>query len=371
MRFFEVIGQSEIKSKLIDEVKENKVSHAQLLLGKSGFGGLPLALAFSQYLFCKEKLENDSCGKCASCLKMQKLQHPDLHFVFPTVQTISKTSSPLLGEWREQIQTFPYFNLNDWSEKIDPKSRKPIISVHESDEIIKKLSLHAYEGGYKVMIIWMPEEMNISSANKLLKILEEPPAKTLFLLVGEDQERLLKTIISRTQIIRVPRISYENVRQFLLDNGADGVSAESVAGRVDGDLRLAKAELEENVSQDEQRELFIGMMRVCYKKNVIEMMNWADEAASLGKERQKQFLIYAIHMFRQSLLKNYTEDQLTRVSGEEERFLANFAQFITGNNIQDFSKSFSEAVYHIDRNANAKILFTQLCFQVMRYIHNA
>lgn len=352
-------------------MKNNKVSHAQLLLGKPGFGGLPLALAFSQYVFCQDKQDSDSCGKCASCIKMQKLQHPDLHFVFPTVQSISKTSSALLGDWREQIAAFPYFNLNDWSEKIDPKSRKPIISVHESDEILKKLSLHAYEGGYKVMIIWMPEEMNISSANKLLKILEEPPEKTLFLLVGEDQERLLQTIISRTQIIRIPRISYEEVRQFLLNKGADGVSAESIAGRAEGDLRAAKLELEENTAQDDQRELFIQMMRVCYKKNVMDMISWAEQAASLGKERQKQFLTYAVHMFRQSILKNYTEDQLTRVSGEEDQFLSNFARFITGNNIQDFSKSFNDAVYHIDRNANPKILFTQLCFQVMRYIHNA
>lgn len=371
MLFSEVTGQVQIKGKLIDEVRNNKVSHAQLLLGKPGFGGLPLALAFSQYVFCKDRQPNDSCGKCASCLKMQKLQHPDLHFVFPTVQSISKTSSPLLADWREQIQDFPYFNLNDWSEKIDPKSRKPIISVHESDEIIKKLSLHSYEGGYKVMIIWMPEEMNTSSANKLLKILEEPPERTLFLLVGEDQERLLQTIISRTQIIRIPRVAFEDIRQYLLDNGADGTSAESIAGRADGDLRTAAHELKENTAQDDQRELFIQMMRVCYKKNVIDMISWAEDAASLGKERQKQFLNYAIHMFRQSILKNYTDDQLTRVSGEEDKFLTNFAKFITGNNIQDFSSSFNDAVYHIDRNANPKILFTQLCFQVMRYIHNA
>ncbi len=371
MRFSEVIGQGLIKSKLIDEVNNNKVSHAQLLLGKAGFGGLPLALSFAQYLFCKNRGAEDSCGNCASCLKMQKLQHPDLHFVFPTVQSVSKTSNALLAQWREEIHKFPYFNLNNWSEAIDPKSRKAIISVHESDEIIKKLSLHAFEGGYKVMIIWMPEEMNISSANKLLKILEEPPEKTVFILVGEDQERLLQTIISRTQIIRVPRVSFENVRAFLLDNGADGVSAESIAGRAEGDIRVAYNDLKENTAQDEQRELFINMMRVCYKKNVLDMISWAEQAASLGKELQKQYLIYAVHMFRQSILKNYTDDQLTRVSEEEEKFLANFSRFITGNNIQDFSNSFNEAVYHIDRNANPKILFTQLCFQVMRYIHNA
>lgn len=371
MRFSEVIGQELIKSKLIDEVKNNKVSHAQLLLGKMGYGGLALSLAFAQYLFCKEREENDSCGKCASCLKMQKLQHPDLHFVYPTVQTISKTSTPLLGEWREQILTSPYFNLNDWSEAIDPKSRKPIISVHESDEIIKKLSLYAYEGGYKVMIIWMPEEMNSSSANKLLKILEEPPEKTVFLLVGEDQGKLLQTIISRVQVLRVPRVSFEETRQYLMNEGAGATAADSIAARAEGDLRAAKKELQENSSQDEQRELFIGLMRVCYKKNVLDMMSWAGEASALGKERQKQFLSYSVHMFRQSILKNYTDDQLTHVTGEEDQFLSNFAKFITGNNIMDFTNSFNDASYHIDRNANPKILFTNLCFQVMRFIHNA
>jgi len=371
VQFSEVIGQELIKSKLADGLNNKKVGHAQLLLGDLGFGGLPLALSFSQYILCKDRNKEDSCGKCSSCLRVLNLQHPDLHFVFPTVQSVSKTSTPLLSLWREQIKEFPYFDLNKWVEKIDPKGRKPIISVYESDEIIKRLSLHAYEGGYKVIIIWLPEEMNISSANKLLKILEEPPEKTLFLLICSDKERLLPTIVSRTQIIPIPRLTFEEIREYLISKGLNIASADSIAGKTEGNLIRAHEEGVNNNNQDDQRELFIQMMRACFKKDVIDMIGWAEEAASHGKDNQKRFLTYAIHMFRQSILKNYTEGELTMVSGEEEKFLANFSRFITGNNVQDFSTSFNDAVYHIDRNANAKILFTQLCFQVMRYIHNA
>lgn len=371
MQFSAIVGQEEIKQRLIDEVRNEKVSHAQMLLGKPGYGGLGLAIAFVQYLLCKNPQESDSCGTCSSCVKVQKLQHPDLHFVFPVVQSISKTTDYFLSDWREMIQESPYFDLNDWTKKIDPRQRKPIISVHESDEIIKKLSLHAFEGGYKAMIIWMPEEMNISSANKLLKILEEPPKKTVFILVAEAQEKLMATIISRTQTISVPHVDFEHVRTYLQANNIGASSAESIASRVEGDILKAKRITGDQEEQDENRDYFIQLMRVCYKKNVIDMMNWAEDISAFGKERQKQFLLYSIHMFRQSLLKNYTNDQLTRVSEEEDGFLQNFARFITGNNIMMFTEAFDKAVFHIDRNANSKILFTNLSFDVMRFIHVA
>ena len=209
MQFSAVVGQSELKRHLIDEVKNDKISHAQLFLGKPGYGPLPMALAFVQYLFCENKQAEDSCGECASCRKVAQLQHPDLHFSFPTVQGITKVSDAALPDWRAQIGNSPYFNLNDWIKKTDPRERKPIIGVQESEEIIKKLSLRSFEGGYKVMIIWMAEEMNPSCANKLLKIIEEPPAKTLFILVAESQEYMLQTILSRTQIVKVPRVTID------------------------------------------------------------------------------------------------------------------------------------------------------------------
>ena len=372
MQFADVIGQQSLKDHLIDEVKNQKISHAQLFLGKPGYGVLPLALGFVQYLFCENKSDQDSCGVCPACKKVSQLQHPDLHFSFPTVQAISKTSNGNLKEWREQIAEKPYFDLNDWINKTDVRERKPIIGVQESEEIIKKLSLRSYEGGYKVMIIWMAEEMNTSCANKLLKILEEPPKNTLFILCVESQETMLSTIISRCQVVKVPRINIDEMSMHLRSSMNLNLSqADSVAARVDGDFLEALEFLGDHIEQDANREQFIQLMRVCYKKNVLDMMQWSEEVAQMSREQQKIFLKYALHMFRQSMLRNYTEDTLTRVSDEENAFLDNFSRFISGNNVFDFMQTFNDAHYHIERNANPKILFMNLCFNVMRYIHVA
>lgn len=372
MQFKNVVGQAELKRRLIDEVNNKTVAHAQLFLGKSGYGGLPLALAFTQYLFCEAPQENDSCNECNSCKKISKLQHPDVHFSFPTVQTNSKISDTHLPEWREIIQQSPYFDLLDWTKFIDPKERKPIIGKDESQEIIKKLMLRSYEGGFKVMIIWMAEEMNISCANKLLKIIEEPPAKTLFLLIAESQDKMLQTILSRTQLTKIPRLKTEEVSTYLSEKfNLNSSNTESIATRVEGDLIEATTIYNNQSEGSKNRELFTQLMRVCYKKNVLEMMDWANETALESRAFQKDFLTYSLHMFRQSMLRNYTEEMLTSVSEEEGAFLKNFSRFITGNNLSDFMKAFSEAHYHIDRNANPKILFTNLCFEVMRYIHRA
>lgn len=372
MRFSEVVGHAKLKEDLIKEVNQDHISHAQLFIGKSGYGVLPLALSFVQYLFCENKQATDSCGECQSCKKVAKLQHPDLHFSFPTVQPISKTADGLITEWRKMILENPYFDLNGWIRFMDPKERMPIIGKDESQEIIKKLNLRSFEGGYKVMMIWMAEEMNQSSANKLLKILEEPPGDTLFILMAESQDTMLQTILSRTQKVRVPRIKMEDLSGYLRahKNQSSG-NADSIAARVDGDLIEALEFLGDHADQDENREQFIQLMRVCYKKNVLEMMDWSEGISHKSREFQKVFLKYALHMFRQSLLKNYTEETLIRVSEEEANFLEKFAKFITGNNIGDFLETFSDAHYHIERNANPKILFTQLCFEVMRYIHKA
>ena len=372
MQFSNVVGQTQLKEQLINSAKADKISHAHLFLGKLGHGGLPLALSFVQYILCENRLEQDSCGTCPSCMKVTKNQHPDVHFSFPTVQAISQTSDALLKEWREQIAENPYFDLNTWIKKSDEKERKPIISVHESQQIIKKLSLRSFEGGYKVMIIWHPEEMNTACANKLLKIIEEPPARTLFILVAESQDKLLQTILSRTQTTLVPRLSIDDMRDYIVANGLAGKGvAESIASRSDGNLIEALNLISESGDKDENYLLFTQLMRVCYRKNVVDMMEWSEEIAATSKESQKMFLSYSLHMFRQSLLRNYTENHLTRVSEDENGFLDNFARFITGNNVQDFLQTFSDAHYHIERNANSKILFTNLCFQVMRFIHAA
>jgi DNA polymerase-3 subunit delta' len=372
MQFSQVIGHEALKSHLIREVNSGKVSHAQLFLGKPGYGTLPMALAFVQYLFCENRQTTDSCGKCASCQKTAALQHPDLHFAFPVVLSIDKLSDAFIVQWREQIAEQPYFDLNQWTKRIDPKERKPTIGTDQSQEIIKKLVLKSYEGGYKVMLIWMAEEMNATCANKLLKILEEPPEKTLIVLVGESSDKLLQTIKSRTQLVKIPRPQTDDVISYLrMTKGAITPTIDSAIARAEGDLIELNLMLAEDADQQGDRDDFMQLMRVCYKKDVIQMMDWADKMGGSSKERQKQFLIYALHMFRQSLMKNYTDDQLTRVSKEENDFLNKFAPFITGNNIQDFTAAFNKAHYHIDRNANSRLLFTVLCFNVMRYIHKA
>ena len=222
------------------------------------------------------------------------------------------------------------------------------------------------------MVIWQPEEMNVSCANKLLKILEEPPARTLFILVAESHEKMLQTILSRAQTVHVPRLKLEEITGYLMgEKQLVRDFAESVAARSDGDL-IEAIEISGNGDEKNENYLqFTQLMRVCYKKNVIDMMDWGESISSRSKEGQKEFLKYALHMFRQSILRNYTEDHLTRVSQDEDGFLGNFSKFITGNNIQDFFKSFNDAHYYLDRNANSKILFTNLCFQVMRFIHAA
>lgn len=372
MQFKEVVGQQELKKHLIQEVEKDKISHAQLFLGNAGHGGLPLALAFVQYLFCDNRNSIDSCGGCPSCRKVKELQHPDLHFSFPVVLKPYKKSDAALGHWRDQIKEDPYFSQTDWLKRIDEKERKPVIGTEESQEIIKKLSLKSYEGGFKVMIIWMAEEMNTVCSNKLLKIIEEPPPKTLFILLSEKQDQLLQTIISRTQILKIPRINSDDLTTYLRKDQTVSLSnIESIVARVEGDLLKAKELMGTHRELDENRELFIQLMRVCFKKDVIPMLDWAENIASISKERQKIFLLYSLHMFRQSILRNYTDHQLTKVSDEEEAFLTKFAKFVSGNNLTDFMETFNDAHYHIERNANTKLLFTDLCFKVMRFIHFA
>lgn len=372
MLFREVVGQMDLKSRMIQEINSGKIGHAQLFLGRNGYGNLALALAYVQYLFCENKGERDSCGVCSSCSKTRQLIHPDVHFVFPTVQAISKISDGFIGKWRETVLTSPYFNLNDWIHVMDDKGRKPIIGTEESKELLKKLSLMSYEGGYKVVIIWMAEEMNPTFANKMLKTLEEPADKTLLLILAEDSEYILPTILSRAQMRKIPRLAFAEVTHYVQANTQlSDNEAQSLVARVDGDVSLIRAHLISAENEDKNREMFIQLMRSAYKKNVLEMMDWADAMAGIGRETQKIFLEYALHMFRQSILKNYTDEQLTRVSREEAEFLKNFARFITGNNVGEFLEVFSEAHYHIERNANPKILFTHLAFRAMRFIHFA
>ncbi|MDX1444606.1 DNA polymerase III subunit [Lishizhenia sp.] len=372
MQFKDVVGHKALKEHIINEVKEDRVSHAQLFFGKAGYGPLPMVLAFVQYMFCQNPTADDSCGICPSCRKVGKLEHPDLHFSFPTVQTLSKTSDGMLKEWRQQVIEQPYFNLYNWIERIDDKKRKPIIGVSESVEILRKLTLKSFEGGKKVMVIWMADEMHVSCSNKLLKIIEEPPKDTVFFLISESVENILPTINSRTQNVHIPRIDEDDLMRYLLQNRlTTEASVSSIGLRAEGNLIEAVDLSGAHEQKDVNREYFVSLMRVCYKKDVKSMLGWAEELAQLGRERQKNFLKYGLYMIRQSMMKNYTDDLLMRCSDEEADFLAKFARFITGNNVMDFCELFNDAHYNVERNANPKILFTNITFEIMRYIHRA
>lgn len=372
MLFKDVLGHSELKQKFINDVRDNQVSHAHLFLGNIGYGGLPLTLAFVQYLMCEDKQEKDSCGVCSACSKVQKLEHPDVHFSFPTVQTISKTSDPLFTSWKNLVLENPYLNLNEWINHSDDKGRKPIISVHQSEEIIKKLTLKSFDGGYKVSVIWLAEEMNAACANKLLKIIEEPPKDTVFILIVESEENMLPTILSRTQITKIKQLKDEELSQFLKTKHTISQDlSKSIISRSEGNLSLALELLSAGEAVNSNYSRFVELMRVSYKKEVLPMMHWAEQMASLGREEQKHFLKYALYMVRQSLMKNYTEEQLMSTSADEADFLSKFARFITGNNVLEFNQLFNDAHYNVERNAYSKLLFTNITFEVMRYIHKA
>ena len=372
MLFRDVVGHKDLKEKFVNDVRTQQVSHAHLLLGNIGYGGLPIALALSQYLMCENPQEKDSCGTCPSCSKVQKLEHPDIHFSFPTTQAISKTSDPEFQLWKENVLKNPYMGLNEWINISDDKGRKPIISVHQSEAIIKKLTLKSFEGGYKISIIWLAETMNTACANKLLKIIEEPPKDTVFILIVENEDTVLPTILSRTQITKIKQLNDDELVSFLRHHG--NLSEDllrSVSSRAEGDISSAIEMISTGGNSNLNYKRFVELMRVCYKKEVLPMMFWAENMSKISREEQKHFLKYALYMVRQSLMKNYTEDQLMRTSSDEANFLSKFARFITGNNVLEFNKLFNDAHYNIERNANSKLLFTNITFEVMRYIHKA
>jgi DNA polymerase-3 subunit delta' len=372
MLFKDIIGHTALKESLIREVNSNRIAHAKLFLGKPGFGGLPMALGFVQYLMCENRGDTDSCGVCASCKKIQDLHHPDVHFSFPTVQANAKTSDEQFDVWRGMILENPYAGLNEWVIASDPKGRKPIISTHQSKEILKKLSLKSYEGKQKISIVWLADEMNPTCANKLLKIIEEPPAETVFILIADSSEYILPTVLSRTQLVKIKQPEDQEVLAYLQPKAqVDEQTLKSIVSRAEGDLSNALTLLANQGGESENRELFIELMRVCYKKQVLPMMEWAEKMAKKGKGSQKGFIRYALFMVRQSIMKNYTGDQLSNASPEELGFLDKFARFITANNVLDFTTLFDKAHYSLDRNAHAKILFTTVTFEVMRYIHKA
>ena len=314
MQFANVIAHEAEKKHLIRTVKENRISHAQMFLGPAGSGSVPLAIAYAQYILCQNKQENDSCGACVSCTKIQKHNHPDLHFSFPVHLSKEKhiyKSDNVLAEWREILDENPYFGIDDWNVKLGNENKQGIIGKEESQNIISKISLKSFEGGYKILIMWLPELMNGQASNKLLKFIEEPPDKTVFLLVAEDQEQIIATIRSRTQIIKLPRLKEIEIATYLeTEKGTTASDSKIIAQLAEGDVAKAVHLISEQTVANFNFENFVNWMRFCYQRNIAKSIDWVDIIAAAGRENQKSFLKFCLNMFRQCIVGHYAGNEL-------------------------------------------------------------
>ncbi|MBI4930579.1 MAG: hypothetical protein HY841_07445 [Bacteroidetes bacterium] len=373
MQFGNVIGQNEVKNRLVSSVQNGRVSHAQLFLGTEGSGALPLALAFAQLLLCKSKSKNDSCGKCSSCMKSEKLIHPDIHFVYPIALSKEvRMSTDLAAEWREAFLQNPYLNLHDWFSYLSAENKQPVIGVEESAEILRKLSLTTYEGEFKIMIVWLPEKMNVQASNKLLKILEEPPDKTVFLLVSENEEALIRTIVSRTQLIKVNRIADEEIKLVLIErHNLTAADASRIVYLADGNFNSALKLISEKQEDNFYLHQFKEWMRMCFTVNITGIVSWVEEIANakVGREKQKEFLSYGLNILRECLAGMYGDKKLLRVDGEELDFVQKLSTRLDGNTCKQLSDELNEAILHIERNGSGKIIFTDLSLKCAKIVN--
>jgi DNA polymerase III subunit delta' len=364
MLFADVAAPETIKQRLTGLAGSGRVAHALLFFGEEGGAQLPTAVAFARYLFCENRAAHDSCGTCPSCIKVNKLAHPDLHWVFPIALSKDvRKSDDVLAEFREAFLAFPYMGLNDWFNTLDAENKQPVIGKDEANDIIRKLNYTSYEGRGKIMIIWMPEKMNSEASNKLLKILEEPPDETFFFLVSSAIDQLLPTIHSRVQMIQVHSASAPEVAKVLARSfGLQPQQAEQVASVAQGNARQAFLLADDNVAPNIYLELYRNFLRSSLRFDPFKITAWIEEIQGLGREKQKQFLAYSLQMFHNSLLFKHVPQQVT-ASAEEKDFLQKFHPYITHNNQEALAEEFGRAAYHLERNANARIVFMDLALR--------
>lgn len=361
MFFKDIIGQDEIKQKLIEEVREGRISHAQLFCGPEGVGKVAIALAYARYICCANPGPTDACGVCPSCVKFNKLVHPDVHFAFPIVKSSKgkkEVCDDFIAEWRAFILKNPYFNLTHWLNEIEAENSQAIIYAKESDEITKKLSLKSSEGGFKITIIWLPEKMHPVCANKLLKLLEEPPEKTVFLLISEAPDLILTTILSRTQRVNIRKIDEGSIARTLFDKYAvlqpDSIA---IAHMANGNFIKALEAIHLNEENRFFFELFVNLMRLSYQRKIREMKLWSEQVSGMGRERQKSFLSYCQKMIRENFIFNFHQKDLNYMTPDEQQFSIRFAPFVNERNIMGIMNELSEAEQHIEQNVNAKMVF--------------
>lgn len=374
MLFSQIIGHEDIKKKLIQSVKENRVAHAQLFLGPEGTGKLALAIAYAQYINCTNKQENDSCGQCPSCKKYNALAHPDLHFIFPTATNKSVKKDPesdlFMAEWREYLESCDcYANLPNWYDALEVENKQGAINVRDAATIIRKLNLKTYEAEYKIAIIWMSEKLNVQAANKLLKLLEEPPEKTVFILVAENQEEMLMTIRSRTVLMKIPKLTFNEIHEALLRKyKCDAENANNAAVLSDGNWILANHYIDDQEDEKLYFRCFQKWMRYCFKFSASELIDFiANDIKPLGREKQKEFLSYGLNMFHSTLFINNGLMNNVLLPEEEKNFLRNFAPFISNNNIDLITELFEESINQIERNGNAQLIFLDDSFKIFNY----
>ena len=372
MFFRQVIGQESIKKSLLQSVKDNRVSHAQLFAGPDGSGNLALALAYAQYVSCQNKQEGDSCGECPSCKKYHKLIHPDLHFVFPVVKTPKfkdPVSDNFLEEWRTMVKRTAYFDLDQWFTFIGAENAQGLIYSNESEEIIRKLNLKSFEAEFKVMIIWMPEKMHVACANKLLKMIEEPPNKTLFLLVSENEESLITTIRSRCQLVKFPSIDNVSMKTALTAiPETENANIENIVHLSRGNYRKALELLQPDEASVFTLERFKELMRYSYGRKFLELFTWSNTMSGIGREKQKSFLLYGMNLLRENFISNLKNNALIFMADDEAEFSKRFAPFINERNIIQLRELFEEGFSHISMNGNPRIIFTDIAFKVTKLI---
>lgn len=374
MKFSDIPGQKEIIGKLINSVNQERVSHAQLFTGPDGCGSLVLAMAYAQFVSCENRSATDSCGVCKSCIKYEKLIHPDLHFVFPVVKD-KKNNEPVsdnyIEHWRAFVRRSPYFSLNEWFDSIEVENSQGLIFASEASEIIRKLSLKTFESDFKILILWLPEKMHIATANKLLKMIEEPPDKTLFLLVSDEPDKVITTILSRCQLVKVPSFTRDDINDYISRNFelTEKISSD-ISEVANGSIVRAIELCRNRDSSLLNLERFKALMRFAWKRDIISIISWSDEIASIGREPQKGFLSFALRLIRENLMLSLGQirNKLVYLTGEEAEFSSKFHPFITGDNIHPFAEELNLAYAHIEANGNARIVFLDLALKLTRLI---
>lgn len=380
MLFSEIVGQNHIKNHLIQSATSGRIPHAQLFIGQEGTGTLPMAIAYAQYLLCKNTGSENTGGNESCNIKFNALMHPDLHFVYPVATTneVSKhpTSDKFAEPWRTFLKANPYASLFDWYNHIDIQNKQGQIGVDEAGEILKKLALKSYEGGYKIMIIWMADKLNTEASNKILKILEEPPAKTIFILIAENEQSILQTILSRCQLLRFNTLNSVEIEQALITNqNCEKQQAALLARQAQGNYNKALQLISNAADAADFEQKFVTWVRAAFRAKgnaavIKDLIEWSEDLATLGREQQKQFLAFCIELFRQALLCNYQSPNLVYYQTSVDKFkLENFAPFVNGANIDEIFEELSNAIYHIERNGNSKMIFTDLSIKLTRLIH--